>query len=165
MTEPDGAAVAPEESAPSERNEQAPPADDLSKLKAEARKWEQRAKENKAAADELAKLKQSQMSEAERVTARLAELEQEAQTARSEALRFRIATRYGISDDDADLFLTGADEETLERQAKALAERTASAAASTTPAGPRPDLSQGARDIPLNGDPIENRLKAALGIS
>ena len=41
----------------------------------------------------------------------------------------------------------------------------ASAAASTTPAGPRPDLSQGARDIPLNGDPIENRLKAALGIS
>ena len=43
--------------------------------KADARKWEARAKENKTAADELAALKASQMTEAEKSAARLAELE------------------------------------------------------------------------------------------
>jgi hypothetical protein len=111
---------------------------------AEAKKWEQRAKENKKAADELAALKASQMTEAERTTARLAELEREAQTARSEALRYRIATRFGINDDDAELFLTATDEATLERQAQALAARNA-AAAEPVPARPRGDVDQGAR--------------------
>lgn len=38
--------------------------------KAQARKWEKRAKENSAAADELVKLKESQMIELERAQAR-----------------------------------------------------------------------------------------------
>jgi hypothetical protein len=138
---------------------------DTTDWKAKAREWEKRAKENKSAADELVALKQAQMSEAERTAARLAELEREAQTARSEALRYRVATRYGISDEDAELFLTATDEDTLERQAKALAERSASVSStpSTAPA-PRPDLTQGSRDLPLNGDPLLTSLKTKLGI-
>jgi hypothetical protein len=133
--------------------------------KAKAREWEKRAKENKSAADELVALRQAQMSESERTSARLVELEREAQTARSEALRYRVATRYGIGDEDAELFLTATDEETLERQAKALAERTIAAPPPTTAPAPRPDLTQGARDMPLNGDPLLSSLKNKLGIN
>lgn len=104
---------------------QQPPAEgqDSTDWKAEARKWQARAKENKSAADELAQYRQSQMSEAEKTAARLAEAERSAEEARREALRFRIATRFKVSDDDAELFLTGADEETLTRQAERLAAR------------------------------------------
>lgn len=42
-----------------------------------SRKWENRAKENKAAADELQKLKESQMTESEKTEARIASLEKE----------------------------------------------------------------------------------------
>ena len=45
--------------------------------KAEARKWEQRAKENKAAADELEALKQAQMTEQEKMLARAEKAEKE----------------------------------------------------------------------------------------
>jgi hypothetical protein len=152
------------ETAPPEQLSTEQPAE-TTDWKAKAREWERRAKENKSAADELAALKQSQMSEAERTAARLAELEQQAQAARSEALRYRVATRYGISDDDAELFLTAGDEETLERQARALSERnTPSAATATTAPAPRPDLTQGARDLPLNGDPLLDSLKKKIGI-
>lgn len=48
------------------------------RLKAEARKWEARAKENKGASDELQKLKESQMSEVDKARA-------EAEAARKEA--------------------------------------------------------------------------------
>ena len=44
---------------------------------------------------------------------------------RADALRLRIAAKHGISDDDADLFLTGTDEDTLTRQAQRLADREA----------------------------------------
>lgn len=136
---------------------------------AEAKKWEQRAKENKKAADELAALKASQMTEAERTAARLAEMERETQAARSEALRYRIATRFGISDDDAELFLTASDEATLERQAQALATRNAAAAAAeTTAPRPRGDVDQGARAAftHLNdGDGLERAIERALNRS
>lgn len=93
--------------------------------KAKAREWESRAKANKTAADELATLKQAQMSEQERLTAQLTEATKQAETARTEALRLRIAVRHGVSDEDAELFLTGTDEDTLTRQAQRLAIRDA----------------------------------------
>lgn len=59
----------------------APPHGDEGKTeidwKAESRKWEQRAKENKSAADELESLKQSRMSEQEKLQARSEKLERE----------------------------------------------------------------------------------------
>lgn len=91
--------------------------------KAKSREWESKAKANKTAAEELAALKQAQMSEQERLTAQLTEATQQAETARTEALRLRIAVKHGVSDEDADLFLTGTDEDTLTRQALRLASR------------------------------------------
>lgn len=139
----------------------------IDRMKAERDEARKSAKANAEAAKELAALKQSQMTETERTAARLAEMERETLAARAEALRFRIATRHGISDEDAELFLTATDEATLERQATALAARSAAAAQATTaaPAGPRPDLSQGARngDLALNSDELTEQLARAVG--
>lgn len=54
---------------------------------------------------------------------RLAALERELDTTKRAALRSRVQAAHGVSDEDADLFLTGTDEETLTAQAKRLAER------------------------------------------
>lgn len=53
--------------------------------KAEARKWEQRAKENKAASDELEAIKAAQMTEAEKAAAHLKEVEAELQALKAES--------------------------------------------------------------------------------
>jgi len=56
---------------------------------------------------------------------RIAELEQKYQAAETARLRSDIAARHGISAEDRDLFLTGADEETLTKQAERLAAHVA----------------------------------------
>lgn len=130
---------------------------------AEARKWESRAKENKSAADKLAVLEAAQMTEQERAQRALQQAQEDAARARSEALRFRIAAEFGLSADDADLYLTASDEDTMRRQAQGLADR---AAATAAPSTPRPDPTQGARAsaTALNGDPLLDGVKAKLGI-
>lgn len=97
--------------------------DDLAAWKAEARKWEAQAKANADAAKRLAEIEESQKSEAEKAADRIRQLEAETEAARREALRFKVATKHGIGDEDADLFLTGSDEETLTKQAERLAAR------------------------------------------
>ena len=57
---------------------------------------------------------------------------QEAAAAKAEALRWRIAAKHGISDEDAETFLTGSDEESLTKQAQ----RLASLATTSNPATP-----------------------------
>lgn len=52
---------------------------------------------------------------------RIASLEKEIEGSKREALRRRVQAAHGISDEDADLFLTASDEETLKRQAERLA--------------------------------------------
>lgn len=79
----------------------------------------------KAAAEELAAIKESQKTEAQKQTERVAALEAEAREARTEALRLRIAAKFGIGDEDADLFLTGSDEDAITKQAKRLTDREA----------------------------------------
>lgn len=116
--------------------------------KAEAEKWramsretEKKAAANKAAADELAQIKDAQKTVEQRQTEELAAARAEAEASRTEALRWRIATTHGIPAEDAELFLTGRDEETMTAQAKRLAARQA------PPEKPelRPDRSQGPR--------------------
>lgn len=51
-------------------------------------------------------------------------LKAENATLKAELLKARVQARHGIGDDDARLFLTGADEATLTEQAEALAART-----------------------------------------
>lgn len=79
----------------------------------------------KAKAERLDQLEAASKSEAEKVAERIAALESENKRIQSEALRSRIQAKHGISDEDAALFLTGADEDTLTAQAKRLAEREA----------------------------------------
>jgi len=59
---------------------------------------------------------------AKTVEDRLAEMEKRTAAAEASALRSDIAARHGISAEDRDLLLTGTDAETLEAQAKRIAE-------------------------------------------
>ena len=94
-------------------------------------------------------------SEAEKQAERLQALEAEANSARAEALRLRIATKFGIGDEDADLFLTGTDEATLTKQAERLAQRVVDRKKTgnhvpregDTPAAPSSDDASFAREL------------------
>jgi hypothetical protein len=65
--------------------------------KAEARKWEQRAKENYAAAKRLAEIEEAQKTEAQKLADQLKAAQQEAAAARTEALRLKVAQSKGLS--------------------------------------------------------------------
>lgn len=114
--------------------------------KSEARKWETRAKENSDAAKKLAAIEEASKTESERQAERLNAAEKAAQDATREALRYKIAAKFQVSDDDAELFLTGTDEVTLIRQAERLAQRVAEAG-QTRP--PKPDPNQGRPGNPV----------------
>lgn len=107
---------------------------DVDHWKAEARKWETRAKENGTATTELTKTNEK----LEKVSKELAEQKKATETAQAALTRYKVAHKYGISDELTELFLTSSDEETLEKQAKALSERT--------PKTPKPDRAQGNRN-------------------
>lgn len=79
----------------------------------------------KAKAAQLDALTEAKKTDEQKLNDRIAALESEATKARADALRMRIASKHGIGDEDADLFLTGTDEETLTRQAQRLADRAA----------------------------------------
>jgi len=81
--------------------------------------------ELRAKATQLDALSEASQTEAEKATTRADKAESERDDARAEALRLRIAVEHGISIDDADLFLTGKDEESLRAQAKRLSDREA----------------------------------------
>jgi hypothetical protein len=86
--------------------------------KQKAREQEKKAKENAAARMELDSLKAAQLSAEEKLAAERDEAAKRAAHAEAEAMRWRIAAKHGISDEDAELFLTGSEEETLSRQAE-----------------------------------------------
>ena len=67
--------------------------------KAKSRDWEKRAKENKAAADKLAELEESQKTEAQKLLDRATAAEQRAAAAESKAERARIAAEKGVPAD------------------------------------------------------------------
>jgi len=77
----------------------------------------------KAKAQKFDELEEANKSELQRAQDQIASIEQERDTALRDALRFKVATRYGVSDEDADLFLTGTDEDTLVKQAERLSQR------------------------------------------
>lgn len=97
----------------------------VAKLRKEAAKYRTEAKANAEAAQKLAELEEANKSEVQKAADRAAEAERLAEQARAEALRWRVAAKHGISDEDAELFLTGTDEETLTKQAERLTERVA----------------------------------------
>lgn len=116
--------------------------------KAKALKWDEAEQANK--------------SELERAREEAAQAAADAQEARTEALRLRIATRHGISDEDADVFLTASDEAGLEAQATRLAEIAKSKADADRHT---PDPSQGPRKTVQKSawDEGRERAKAMFG--
>jgi hypothetical protein len=109
--------------------------------KTEARKWEQRAKQNKAELDAAAprlseydRLVAASKTDQQRLEEDAAKAREEAASARTEALRFRIALKHGIAEEDFDFLGTGTEQELDERAARLAAKNLAAG----QPAGPRP---------------------------
>lgn len=114
------------------------------------------------ATSRLSEIEKAQLSDLERAQAEATEAKAAAAKASADALRFRIAAKHSITDEDAELFLTGSDEETLVKQAARLVERTPA-----TPT-PKPDKTQGGaggEPHALNSNGLEEALKSKLGIS
>lgn len=88
-----------------------------------ARTWETRAKENQDKAKRLDELDDQSKTELEKATERAAQLEEKIPELERRALRAEIASEYGITGEDRDLYLTATDEETLRKQAEGLASR------------------------------------------
>lgn len=119
------------------------------------------------AAEKAASDLQRQLDELNRANeSALEKAQREAQEARealpagiTSAFRDAAVTFGGIAVEDADLFLTGSDVDTLKKQAARLVERT--------PTSPIPDPSQGGNGtaVALNSDGLEEALKSKLGIS
>lgn len=93
---------------------------DLDRILADRLKREREATKAKYADYDDLKAKAGEKATADE---RIATLEREVEATRREALRRRVQAAHGIADEDAELFLTGTDEDTLLAQAKRLAER------------------------------------------
>jgi hypothetical protein len=153
---------------------------ELEKIQREARKWEDRAKANVAAARELEKLRTSSLSEQEQAVAAAREAAQaEArQTFGGRLVAAEVKAAAAGRSVDVDALLEGIDASRLlteegEPDTDAISawidrvsprpETEATAAAPS----PFPDLGQGPRGgetLALNGDPLLADLKSALGI-
>lgn len=82
-------------------------------------------KDVKAKAARFDELEAANKSEIEKANDARTQAEQRAAQAEAAALRWKVAAKHGISDEDAELFLTGTDEETLTKQAQRLTDRVA----------------------------------------
>lgn len=164
MSEQTGAEGATTES-PAEQQTQGDPAElGEGGKKALASEREARKAAEKSAAELKARLDQieaANLSDLEKAQKQAQEAQESAARAATEALRWRTAAKFGISDEDAETFLTGSDEATITRQAERLAEFQKSQ--QSAPAGPRPDLSQGSKGEPKSVDPAHAFAKAFEG--
>lgn len=104
-----------------------PKPDDEIDWKAMARKHEDRAKENAAAAKELAELKKSQMSEQQKAEAAAKETATRAEAAERKAALLQAAFDHGLTKDDLEL-LDGVPADDIDARAKKLAARLKKAA-------------------------------------
>ncbi len=116
---------APATDTPDPKPDAPKPTDTVDYWKQRSRENEAKAKANADAAKRLAEIEEAQKTEAQKTADRLAAAETAAEEARREALRLRVSARFGISEEDADLFLVGTDEATLVKQAERLAGREA----------------------------------------
>jgi predicted DNA binding CopG/RHH family protein len=125
--------------------------------KAEARKWEQRAKENLSAKEKLTALEEASKTEAQKAADRAEQAEQRAQKAEAEALRFRIANEYKLSQEDAMALEHVASEEGM----RTVADRLRASAESNRPKPPKsPSLKSGSSSAEPTGE--KGRAAAAL---
>lgn len=130
---------APKPAPPAEPAQAQPEAKAETDWKAEARKWEQRARENKSAADKLAEIEESSKSEAQKLAERAEKAEAALRETTATALRNEIALTKGLTPSQAKR-LVGSTREELEADANEL---LADLAAAAGPRAPKPDANQG----------------------
>lgn len=107
-------------------------------------------KQLKEKAQQYDAFEESQKSEQQRLQERAESASRELEAARSEVTRLRIATRYGIAEDDFDLLGTGSEED-IERRAQriaALQAQSAPPAVTATAKRPAENLRPGALPAP-----------------
>lgn len=119
--------------------------DDVNKIIDERLKRE---REKFADYDDLKKKVGAAATDADRIAA----LEKDLTDTRTDALRSRIQAKHKVSDEDAKLFLTGSDEETLTAQARRLAERASEAEAESAKRKKQGNKVPGEGSTPKPGD-------------
>lgn len=85
----------------------------------QSRKWERRAKDSHAKAQQYDQLQEAQLTEAQRLTQRAETAERERAQAATELARYRVAAAQGVPAELVDL-LTGEDEDAMTSTAKRL---------------------------------------------
>lgn len=124
--------------------------------KAEARKWETRAKADHELAQKWREYEDTQKSEHEKLADELARTKAEATQANAELLRFRIASEKGITG-DATKLLKGSTEEELNAEAELLLSLIAD---QSKPKAPKPDENQGKPAPAVQGQLTQADLKS-----
>jgi hypothetical protein len=117
-------AEATETGAEAEKSEQPKPSETVDFWKQKAREQEKRAKENADAAKRLAEIEEAQKSEAEKAADAIAEARREAEQARLETQRYRIATEFELAAEDVAALEHAASEEGMRLIAERLAAKT-----------------------------------------
>lgn len=128
-----------------------------------SRKWEARAKANKAAADKLTELEESKKSETQKLQEQLAQFQERASQAERDRERLSVIAKHGIPEEYHDL-VHGTDADSLEASAAKVKALIASNAAPAQEATFIIPSEGGSPNLALNGDGIESALKNALGI-
>ena len=143
---------------------EAPAQEPSTDWKAEARKWEARAKENNSAAQRLAEIEESKKSETQKLQEQLTALREQATAAERDRARLAVIAKHGIPEDFHDL-VHGSDAESLEASAaKVKALITANAQPQNEASFVIPSEGN-SPSLALNGDGIESALRKALGIA
>lgn len=92
-------------------------------LKAERARASAAEKTARALQAQLDDLSKASLTDLERAQRERDDAKAALETLQRESLRLRVQAKHGITDEDAELFLTAADEDTLTRQAERLAAR------------------------------------------
>lgn len=139
--EPQGSEGTGEQNTPTIEDLQA----EIESLKGHSRKWEDRAKANKEAADKLTEIEREKMTDAQRAEAERSEIEQRATSAEERATnaeaalaRLQIVHEFELTQDDTSALEGITDPDTLRKIAERLAGRS-----TTQP--PKPNPAQGTR--------------------
>lgn len=139
----EGPTEAPPSNPPAETDPPAPePPKPETDWKVEARKWEQRAKDNAKAAERLAKLEEAQKTDEQKRADAQAAAEKRAAEADIRALRLEVAFAKGLTPAQAKR-LVGTTREEFEADADEIKRDFP-----VTPAKPKPDPTQGGSDKP-----------------
>lgn len=135
----------------------------LARANEDAKRHRLRNKELEPLAVKARELEQAQKTAEQRLAERVETAERLARENKLALARYRVAVAKGVPAELVDR-LRGDSEEELATDADALLALLAPTAPTTAP-GPRPDMSQGARnEAALNGDPLLTDLKRKLGI-